>query len=45
MGDNLSKIAADKGTTVEKLLELNPQYKKNPNLSSFVIKSGICIFY
>lgn len=31
-GDSLSKIAAQNNTTVAKLIELNPQYKANPNL-------------
>lgn len=31
-GDTLSKIAADNGITLQKLLELNPRYRTNPNL-------------
>ncbi len=31
-GDTLSSIAASNNTTVEKLIELNPEYKDNPNL-------------
>lgn len=31
-GDNLSTIAKKNGTTVANLLELNPGFKKNPNL-------------
>ena len=31
-GDNLWKIAKDHGTTLEEILELNPQYRENPDL-------------
>lgn len=31
-GDNLSKIASQNGLSLSQLLELNPQYKTNPNL-------------
>lgn len=31
-GDSLSKIASDAGLSLTKLLELNPQFKTNPNL-------------
>lgn len=31
-GDSLSRIAQQNNTTVAKLIELNPQYKANPNL-------------
>jgi len=31
-GDTLSGIAADAGVTLQQILDLNPQYKSNPNL-------------